>query len=606
MTQPDARSRRAGSGAMIRRVARVYLAPRWRALTATFLFAVIFAVLSGVLVKILQPAVNDLAAIAEAARRPGHAAAAAIAGLGRLAVVIVVLALAKGAVQILQARLVNAIGNGVVGDIQLGLFSRLVRADLARLRSSHTGSFVSAVLYDSGLIRDAATGGLVNVVQQGLTLAAMAVVMLLTDWRLSLFVVLAAPVVVLVLRRYSRRAGYAASGAMEATSNLSSAVMESLDGVRVVKIDNREAYEEGRVGAVIAGRQRHIISGDNARATAAPASEALMTVVVAGVLVYEGAQAAAGRMDVGGFLAFFAALLSAGQAVRQLANYPGVLAQALSASQRLFAALDIEPEVRDASGAPALTVADGAIRLEGVRFAYADDEPVLHGVDLVASRGEIVALVGPSGAGKSTVLGLIPRFYDVTAGRLSIDGQDVRDVSLASLRNHIALVTQEPFLFDDTIAANIAYARPAASTAEISAAARAAAADAFIEALPKGYQTLVGQAGARLSGGQRQRIAIARAFLKNAPILLLDEATSALDGGSEAQIQAALGRLMAGRTTLLIAHRLSTVRGADRIYVLDRGRVVEAGAHDDLIARGGLYARLARTQDLDHLPDAAE
>ena len=231
--------------------------------------------------------------------------------------------------------------------------------------------------------------------------------------------------------------------------------------------------------------------------------------------------------------------------------------------------------------------------------------PVLHGIDIEARRGEIVALVGPSGAGKSTVLNLIPRFYDVTGGSLTVDGQDVRGVSLASLRRNIALVTQEPFLFDESIGANIAYAKPGATSSQIEAAAKAAAAHAFIAALPGGYDTMVGEAGARLSGGERQRIAIARAFLKDAPILLLDEATSALDAESEALVQAALTRLMAGRTTVLIAHRLSTVRHAHRIYVLDAGRVAEVGTHDGLITRGGLYARLAGSQDLAHVPEPA-
>ncbi|MEO8811364.1 MAG: ABC transporter transmembrane domain-containing protein [Caulobacteraceae bacterium] len=289
-------------GALIARLARTWLVPRWKALAVTLLLAVVFAGLTGALVKILQPAVDDLSAIARAAHGGRGDAAAPLAHLATIAAIIVVLALIKGGVQIAQATLVNRIGSGVVGDIQMGLFSRLVRADLARLRASHSGGFVAQVLYDAGLIREAATGGLVNVVQQALTLAAMAVVMVTTDWLLSLVVFLAAPVVVAVLRRYSRRAGSAARGAMEATSSLSTAVMESLDGVRVVKIENREAHEERRVAAVIAARQRHMIAGDNARAAAAPTSETLMTIVVAAVLAYEGWRAAAGQMDVGGFL----------------------------------------------------------------------------------------------------------------------------------------------------------------------------------------------------------------------------------------------------------------------------------------------------------------
>jgi ATP-binding cassette, subfamily B, bacterial MsbA len=390
---------------------------------------------------------------------------------------------------------------------------------------------------------------------------------------------------------------------MEETSALSSAIMESLDGVRVVKIENREAYEEARVAEVVQRRQRHLTKGANARARAAPATELLMTLIVAIVFAYAGWRSTQGEMNAGAFFSFIAALTMASQALRQLANLQTVFAEGMSAARRLFAALDVEPEVRERPGAPTLTRAQGAIRFEDVSFTYGGDgPPALGGVSLEASRGETVALVGPSGGGKSTILNLIPRFYDVSRGRVTLDGRDVRDVAIASLRDQIALVTQEPFLFDDSIRANIAYARPDASPAEVEAAARAAAAHEFITALPAGYDSLVGEAGARLSGGQRQRIAIARAFLKDAPILLLDEATSALDTESEAQVQAALKRLMAGRTTLLIAHRLSTVRGADRIYVVDKGRIVETGDHAGLVKQRGLYARLAQSQDLEAEP----
>ena len=579
--------------AITARVVRLYLAPRWKALSVSVLCAVLFAGLSGLLLNVLQPAVDQLTHRADPR------------GLFRIPLIIIALALGRGVAQAIQATLVNRIGNGIVGDIQLELFGKLVRADLARLRASHTGGFVSQVLYDSGLIREAATSGLVNFVQNALTLVAAGVVMGIKDWRLALLVLVAAPVIALILGRFMNNATRAAKGAMVATGALSTAIMEGLDGVRVVKMENREAYEESRVAAVIAERQRHILSGDNARAVAAPASETLMMIVVALVLAYEGWRASAGQADVGAFVAFFAALLMAGQALRQVSNLLTLMSQGVTAGRRLFAALDVEPEIRDAAGAPPLRVTNGHIQLRGVAFAYGPDAPVLNDVDLEATRGEVVAVVGPSGSGKTTILNLIPRFYDITGGTLTVDGQYVGGVALASLRRHIALVTQEPFLFDDTIAANIAYARAGATRAEIEAAARAAAAHDFITTLPGGYGALVGEAGARLSGGQRQRIAIARAFLKDAPILLLDEATSALDAESEAQVQAALARLMAGRTTLIIAHRLSTVRGADRIYVLEAGRVSEVGDHETLIRRGGLYARLAGAQDLTLDPMAA-
>jgi subfamily B ATP-binding cassette protein MsbA len=536
------------------RLIRLYLAPRWKTLLVSVLCAGVFAGLSGLLLNVLQPAVDQMTH-----HRP-------VAALWRIPLIIVALALGRGVAQALQGTLVNRIGAGIVGDIQLELFAKLVRADLARLRASHTGAFVSQVLYDSGLIREAATSGLVNFIQNLLTLAAAAAVMGVKDWRLSLLVLLAAPLIAFVLGRFMKSATRAARGAMAATGALSTAIMEGLDGVRVVKMENREAYEEGRVASVIAERQRHILRGENGRALAAPVSETLMMMVVALVL-------------------------------RQVSNLTTLIGQGVTAGQRLFAALDVEPEIRDQPGVPPLTVTQGHIRFQDVAFAYGDGAPVLAGVDLEARRGEVVALVGPSGAGKTTILNLIPRFYDISGGALTIDGQDVRAVALASLRGRLALVTQEPFLFDDTIAANIAYARPGATAAEIEAAARAAAAHDFITALPQGYDARVGEAGARLSGGQRQRIAIARAFLKDAPILLLDEATSALDTESEAQVQAALARLMSGRTTLIIAHRLSTIRAADRIYVLDQGRVAEMGDHEALMARGGLYARLAGVQD---------
>ncbi len=582
----------AGAGIVLR-LFRAYLAPRWPALAASMACAAAVGGLTAALAWLLNPAVKQLF-IDKDPR-----------ALVTIPLAIAAVALVRATAQILQATLVNKVGNRLVGQIQVDLFGRLIRADLARLRSTHSGEHLSAILFDAGLVREAATNGVVNYTQHGLTVVATAVVMAMQDLTLTAIVLVGAPIAALVMRRFSKRTRKAARGAMAETSALSTAVMESLDGVKIVKIENREAFEEGRVAAVVERRQTHLIKGANARAAAAPITEAVMTLVTAGVIAFAGWRAIHGGIGINQLLAFLVALGALSQSLRQLANLQSVMSEGRAAAQRLFAVLDIAPDIRDAPGAPALPVGDGAIAFDGVSFAYADGAPALREVSLHVGRGETVALVGPSGGGKSTILNLIPRFYDVTGGAVTIDGQDLRGVAIASVREQIALVTQEPFLFDDTIFANIAYARPQATQAQVEAAARAAAAADFIEAMPQGYRTPVGEMGSRLSGGQRQRIAIARAFLKDAPILLLDEATSALDSESEAKVQEALERLMAGRTTLLIAHRLSTVRKADRIYVIDTGRVVESGPHEALMAEGGLYARLARTQDLEPADAAA-
>ncbi|NJC39926.1 subfamily B ATP-binding cassette protein MsbA [Brevundimonas alba] len=505
-----------------------------------------------------------------------------------------------------QAALVNRLGHGIVGDIQVRLFGSMIRADLARLRSQHSGGFVSSVLFDANLVREAFTNGVVNYTQHALTLIAVLSYMAWTDWRLTAIVLLGAPIIALVLRRFGKRMRKATTGAMVETSNLSTALMENLDGVRLIKIENREAAEEARVGEVVNRRQRHVIKSADSRAFAGPFSNLVAMFVVAAVMAYAGWRARDGAMTVGAFAAYIGLLMAAGQSLRQVTNLQTVMAEGLTAARRLFGALDIQPEIREAPDAAAMDHGPVTVAFDHVSFAYAPTveggAPTLSDVSLTVAPGETVALVGPSGGGKSTILSLLPRFYDVTAGAVTLNGRDIRELKLHDLRAHIALVTQEPFLFDDTIAANISYGRPGASQAEIEAAAAAAAAHDFITALPEGYQTRAGEAGLRLSGGQRQRIAIARAFLKDAPILLLDEATSALDTESEALVQAALERLMEGRATLMIAHRLSTVRNADRIYVIEAGRVVETGSHASLVRKGGLYARLARQQSLDGDP----
>ncbi|MFC0632563.1 ABC transporter ATP-binding protein [Brevundimonas balnearis] len=606
MTAPDALQDDASLRPLLARVWRDYLSRRWGRLALSLACAAGAGGLTALLLKLLEPAINGLFVRQDTAvsilgliEIPTREAAVWIP-------LIIVAASALRAVFALgQAALVNRLGHGVVGDIQIRLFGAMIRADLARLRSQHSGSFVASVLFNANLVREAFTSGVVNYTQHGLTLIAVLIAMVFIDWRLSLIVLLGVPMVSLILRRFSKRTRKAAQGAMEETENLSTALMENLDGVRLIKIENREAAEEARVAELVGRRQRFVIKGADARAFAGPASDLVAYVVVALVLAYAGWRAQSGAMNVGQFAAFIGLLLAAGQSLRQVTNLATVMTEGFTAARRLFAALDIAPEIREAADARALPPGPVTVAFEDVSFTYGPaGAPTLSNVSITVKPGETAALVGPSGGGKSTLLSLLPRFYDVTGGRVTVNGLDVREVRIDDLRDRIALVTQEPFLFDDTIAANIAYGRADADQAAIEAAAKAAAAHDFIVALPDGYQTRVGEGGMRLSGGQRQRVAIARAFLKDAPILLLDEATSALDTESEALVQAALERLMQGRATLMIAHRLSTVRKADRIHVIEAGRVVEAGTHAALVRKGGLYARLAKQQSLDG--DAAE
>jgi subfamily B ATP-binding cassette protein MsbA len=368
-----------------------------------------------------------------------------------------------------------------------------------------------------------------------------------------------------------------------------------------------EAYEMSRAKRLIESLYRLVEKAQRVRSISSPLMEALGGIAVALVILYGGHQVLNGARTPGAFFSFIAALLLAYQPLKTLAGLNANLQEGLAAAQRLFTVLDIEPAIGDRDGARVLHVTGGEVRFEDVDFAYESGAQALRGVTLEIPAGKTVALVGASGAGKSTIMNLIPRFYDVAAGAVLVDGQDVRDVTLASLRAAIGLVSQEVSLFDDTIRANIAYGRFGASEEEIVAAAKTAAADEFIRGLPQGYDTMVGEHGVKLSGGQRQRLSIARAMLKNAPILLLDEATSALDTESERQVQGALKNLTQGRTTLVIAHRLSTVIGADIIYVIDNGRVVERGSHADLLRRDGAYARLHALQFLgrDHAPQSS-
>jgi subfamily B ATP-binding cassette protein MsbA len=419
------------------------------------------------------------------------------------------------------------------------------------------------------------------------------------DWLLALVSFFVFPVAIHPIVGIGRRMRRVTANTQNEMGQLTTLLSQTFQGARLVKAYGMEAYEESRAAALFERLYALIDRATRTRSHASPMMETLGGIAIAVVILYGGHQVIAGARTPGAFFSFVTALLLAYQPLKSLANLNASLQEGLAAAHRLFQVLDVEPTIRDMPGARPLRVAGGEICFDQVRFGYSPGAVALDGVSLIVPAGHTVALVGASGAGKSTILNLIPRFFEVEDGGIAIDGQDIRAVTLTSLRAAIAIVAQEVTLFDDSLRANIAYGRFGAAMEDIEAAARAAGIDGFIRELPEGYDTQVGEHGVRLSGGQRQRIAIARAMLKDAPILLLDEATSALDSESERQVQTALRTLIRGRTTLVIAHRLSTVQGADLIHVVDRGRIVESGRHAELLARNGLYARLYALQFAD-------
>jgi subfamily B ATP-binding cassette protein MsbA len=507
-----------------------------------------------------------------------------------------VLAVAKGIADYGDAVLMNRVGQRVIADVQAALYARVIRADLAYFNANASGTLISRFINDVLLLRNAAVNVLAAIGKDAVTVVFLAALMFYQDWVLALASCFIFPAAIRPVVGIGRRMRRVSANTQAEFGQLSTLLNQTFQGARHVKAYGMEGYEESRAVALFERIYRLVDRANRTRARAGPMIEALGGGAVAAVIAYGGYQVISGARTPGAFFSFITALLLAYQPLKAIANLNASLQEGLAAAQRVFEVLDTEPEILDRPGARPLVVTGGEIRLDEVRFGYQQHVVALDDISLTVPAGSTVALVGPSGAGKSTVLNLIPRFYDVSAGSIAIDGQDVRSVTLASLRANLALVAQESSLFDDTVRANIAYGRLSASDAEIAAAAAAAGADRFIAELPQGYDTLVGENGIRLSGGQRQRIAIARAMLKDAPILLLDEATSALDNESERQVQVALRRLMQGRTTLVIAHRLSTIVNADLICVMDRGRIVESGKHAQLVARGGLYARLYETQ----------
>jgi subfamily B ATP-binding cassette protein MsbA len=505
-----------------------------------------------------------------------------------------------------QTMLMSRLSFHVVTGLQTELFRHLIRADLSFFNETAPGKLLANFTSDVHLIRMSVAASVASVGRDLITLLALIGVMFSQDWLLASIAFFAFPSAVLPIVRFGRRVRKASRRTQAHVGRLAGRLTESFQGARHVKAYGMEEYEIGRARKDIVAVRKAGMRTVYARAAAHPILELLAGIAVVGILLYGGVQVMDGNRTQGELLSFLTALVAAYEPVKRLGNWNAQLQEGLAAAERVFGLLDIQPKIVDRPDAKPLILSGGCIAFAGVSFSYAPGAPALSQADLTVPAGKTVALVGPSGAGKSTVLNLIPRFYDADSGSVSIDGQDVRSVTLASLRRAIGLVSQEIVLFDDTIRMNIAYGKPEADEAEIVEAARAAGAHEFISGLPQGYDSLIGPHGVKLSGGQRQRIVIARAVLKNAPILLLDEATSALDTESERHVQAALARLKQGRTTVMVAHRLSTIIDADLIYVMDGGGVVEHGTHDQLIARGGLYARLHAMQFSGDVSEEAE
>ncbi len=575
---PELSSRR-----LLGRIWRDYLRHHKGKLAAAVVCMVIVAAMTGAQAQFVQPALDRLVG--------GDAAVLWLLPLAFVAIII-----AKTFAIYGQAVLMRKATLRIIEAVQGQMFRRLIGADLGYIDRRATGQLIARFLSDVGLLGQTLAEPFTALIRDSLTAAFLVGVMFYNNWRLALITFIVFPVSATIVVRLGRRTRRAARSAQAETGVLTSFLDDVLKGIRQVKAYAMERYEADRAEGLFASLFGLSYKITKIQARAAPTLEALGGVVFAAILAYGGYQVMQGQATVGSFMAFFVAMLLAYQPMRRLANVNTRMQQGLAAAERVFEIVDYRPEIADRPDAKPLSAGGQGVRLEAVDFSYGGGIPALHRVTMEAPAGRMTALVGPSGAGKSTVLNLIPRFYDVSGGAVTVGGQDVRDLTLESLRGAIALVTQETGLFNDTVRNNIAYGRPDAGDDEIREAARNAAAEEFIVGLPRGYDTMVGERGVFLSGGQRQRISIARAMLKNAPILLLDEATSALDTESEQQVQAALERLMEGRTTIVIAHRLSTVVGADTIYVFDKGRIVESGRHAELAAGGGLYARLSELQ----------
>jgi subfamily B ATP-binding cassette protein MsbA len=508
--------------------------------------------------------------------------------------------LLKGLFDYVGTYLVNHAGFGMITNLRNDLYNSVLRRSAAFFQKHTTGTLISTIINDIERVQFAMSSVLAEFLQQLFTFIFTGVLVVIVGRQLAWVLLLFVPFIVFSAVRIGRRVRSTTRRGQDQLADVQNILHETITGNRIVKAFGMESWEVARFRSAAQRLFRANLRSVAAAAISSPLMDTFGAVAIALLLLLGRSRIAHNEFTLGAFVTFVAAVLGLYNPVRKFAVFNNSFQQALGASSQLFTFMDTEDVVAEKPGAKPLPRFTNSIKFDGVCFAYEDDgddaREILRSINLEVRRGEVLAIVGSSGAGKSTLVHLIPRFFDVTAGRLFIDGYDVRDVTIASLRAQVGIVTQETVLFNDTVRNNIAYGQPHVPQKEVEAAARAALAHDFILALPSGYDTVIGERGVRLSGGERQRLAIARALLKNAPILILDEATSALDSESESLVQAALHNLMTGRTVLVIAHRLSTVRRADRIVVIENGTIADIGAHEELMTRLGTYRRLYELQ----------